>query len=161
MNQRERVLAAIKGQPVDHVPSLFSLHFPKEVSAGEAAVEAHISFYKETGVDVIKIMNENLEPAIGTLGSVRDWDKVPAYGLDAPFLTRQIDLIRRILDRAGEGVYSLATIHGVCASTIHPIEAAHGYVESRRLMCESLRSDRQRMLDVHRRVTDTLSLIHI
>lgn len=40
MNQRERVLAAIKGQPVDHVPSLFSLHFPKEVSAGEAAVEA-------------------------------------------------------------------------------------------------------------------------
>lgn len=64
MNQRERVLAAIKGQPVDHVPSLFSLHFPKEVSAGEAAVEAHISFYKETGVDVIKIMNENLEPAL-------------------------------------------------------------------------------------------------
>lgn len=156
MNQRERVLAAIKGQPVDHVPSLFSLHFPKEVSAGEAAVEAHISFYKQTGVDVIKIMNENLEPAIGTLGSVQDWDKVLACGLDAPFLTRQIDLIRRILDRAGEGVYSLATIHGVCASTIHPIEAAHGYVESRRLMCESLRSDRQRMLDVHRRVTDTM-----
>lgn len=156
MNRRKRVLAAIEGKPVDHVPSLFSLHFPKEVSCGEAAVEAHVTFYEQTQVDVLKIMNENLEPSIGTLHSVQDWDRVLAYGMDAPFLTRQVDLVRRILDRAGEGVYSLATIHGVCASTIHPIEAAHGYGEARRLMCESLRSDRQRMLDVHRRVTDTM-----
>ena len=45
MNRRERVLAAIEGKPVDHVPSLFSLHFPKEVSCVEAAVEAHVTVY--------------------------------------------------------------------------------------------------------------------
>lgn len=156
MNRRERVLAAIAGNPVDHVPSLFSIHFPKACAEGEAAVEAHLSFYEQTGVDVLKIMNENLEPAIGTLRSAEDWHKVRAYGMDAPFLRRQTDLIRRILDRAGDGVYALATLHGVCASTIHPIEGAHGYAAARRLMCDTLRSHRSVMMDVHKRVTDTM-----
>lgn len=49
MNRREGVLAAISGQKADHVPSLFPLHFPKEQAMGEAAVKAHVRFYKEAG----------------------------------------------------------------------------------------------------------------
>lgn len=157
MNKRERVLAAIEGRAVDHVPSLFSIHFPKEVSQGEAAVRAHLDFFHATGTDVLKVMNENLMPSIGTLRSPSDWQNVSAYGLDAPFIRRQLDLLRRLMDEShGEG-YVAATIHGVCASTIHPIEAAHGYAGARALMCQTLRENRQMMLDVHQRVADTMS----
>jgi len=156
MTKRERVLAAISGQPVDHVPTLFSLHFPKEVASGDAAVEAHAEFFEKTGTDVLKIMNENLEPVIGELTCPQDWLKVEPYRMDAAFLTKQLDLVKRILDRCGQDAYSSATIHGVCASSIHPVECIYGYVPTRELMVKTLRENRQIMLDVHKRVTDTM-----
>lgn len=156
MNRRERVLAAISGQKVDHVPSLFSLHFPKDQAVGEAAVEAHVRFYNETGVDVLKIMNEHLQPPIGPVRTPEDWLAVKSYHMDAPFLHAQADIISNILDRVEKPVYSLATIHGVCASSIHPIEGAYGYARAREIMVETLRSRPDIMLDVHKRVTDTM-----
>ena len=60
MTNKERVIAAIKGENVDRVPASFSLHFPKEIAKGESGVKAHLDFYRETGVDIMKIMNENV-----------------------------------------------------------------------------------------------------
>ncbi|MCI6376761.1 MAG: uroporphyrinogen III decarboxylase [Clostridiales bacterium] len=156
MNRRERVLAAIGGRQVDHVPSLFSLHFPREQAVGGAAVEAHVRFYNETGVDVLKIMNEHLEPAIGPVRAPEDWRAVKGYHMDAPFLRAQADIISNILEKVEKPVYSLATIHGVCASCIHPIEGAYGYARAREILLETLRSRPDIMLDVHKRVTDTM-----
>ena len=156
MNRRERVLAAIGGRQVDHVPSLFSLHFPREQAVGGAAVEAHVRFYNETGVDVLKIMNEHLEPAIGPVRAPEDWRAVRGYHMDAPFLRAQADIISNILEKVEKPVYSLATIHGVCASCIHPIEGAYGYARAREILLETLRSRPDIMLDVHKRVTDTM-----
>ena len=58
MTNKERVIAAIKGEKVDRVPASFSLHFPKEIAKGESGVKAHLDFYRETGVDIMKIMND-------------------------------------------------------------------------------------------------------
>lgn len=157
LTKRERILAAIAGGTVDHVPAVFSLHFPKEISAGDAAVTAHIDFYRRTDCDAVKIMNENPEPFIGRLQTPRDWEKVKAYRMNAEFATRQLDIVKRILDRVGPESYSLATIHGVCASSIHPIEAAYGYADARNVMCDTLRQNRRIMLDVHQKVADTMS----
>ena len=46
MKKRERVFAAMKNQPVDKIPSYFTMHFPREVAFGEAAVEEHLKFLK-------------------------------------------------------------------------------------------------------------------
>lgn len=156
MNRRERVLAAIGGRQADHVPSLFSLHFPREQAVGEAAVEAHVRFYNETGVDVLKIMNEHLQPAIGPVRAPGDWRAVKGYHMDAPFLRAQADIISNILERMEKPAYSLATIHGVCASCIHAIEGTYGYARSREILLETLRGRPDIMLDVHKRVTDTM-----
>ena len=75
MTKKQRVIAAIRKEPVDHVPSCFSLHFPEEMSFGQAAVDAHISFFRETGCDVLKIMNENLVPPIGEMNGPEDWER--------------------------------------------------------------------------------------
>ena len=46
MTNKERVINAIEGKRVDHVPMTFSIHFPKEVAFGDAAVKSHLDFYK-------------------------------------------------------------------------------------------------------------------
>lgn len=155
MNKKERVQAAIKKQPVDHVPACFSLHFPREIAFGDAAVKAHLDFYRQTDCDILKIMNENLVPAIGEMNSPADWAKVPAYNRRSPFMQQQLDMIKRILDEEGDA-YSLATIHGICASTIHPLEAKYGYEPVRRLFVEQMRTDKQPMLDARRRIADAM-----
>lgn len=137
MNKKDRVLAAISHQQVDHVPASFSLHFPREIASGEAAVKAHIDFYRETDCDVLKIMNENLVPEIGEMNGPDDWKKIPAYNRHSPFMVRQLDMIKRILDGVGEPVYALATVHGICASAIHPIEERYGYVPVREMMARA------------------------
>lgn len=155
MNKKERVQAAINKQPVDHVPACFSLHFPREIAFGDAAVKAHLDFYRQTDCDILKIMNENLVPAIGEMNSPADWAKVPAYNRHSPFMQQQLDMIKRILDEEGDA-YSLATIHGICASTIHPLEAKYGYEPVRRLFVEQMRTDKQPMLDARRRIADAM-----
>ena len=57
MKKRDRVFAAIRGEEVDHVPCGFSLHFPHDRAFGDASVEAHLRFFKETDTDIMKIMN--------------------------------------------------------------------------------------------------------
>ena len=156
MNKKERVQAAIDKQPVDHVPACFSLHFPREIAFGDAAVKAHLDFSRQTDCDILKIMNENLVPAIGEMNSPADWAKVPAYNRHSPFMQQQLDMIKRILDEAGDA-YSLATIHGICASTIHPLEAKYGYEPVRRLFVEQMRTNKQPMLDARQRIADAMS----
>ena len=56
MKKRDRVFAAIRGEEVDHVPCGFSLHFPHDRAFGDASVEAHLRFFKETDTDIIKII---------------------------------------------------------------------------------------------------------
>lgn len=155
MNKKERVKAAIAKQPVDHVPACFSIHFPKEIAFGDAAVQAHLDFYRRTDCDVLKIMNENLVPLIGEMNSPDDWKKLPSYNRHSPFMQKQLDLIRRILDQAGDA-YTLATLHGICASTIHPLEATYGYEPVRRMFVEQMRTNKQPMLDARQRIADAM-----
>ena len=58
MTKKERVIAAIKGQPVDRIPSGFWLHFPESCFYGDAAVQAHLKFFRETETDIQKIAQE-------------------------------------------------------------------------------------------------------
>ena len=51
MTKKERVIAAIEGREPDKIPSGFSLHFPKEIAFGDAAVDAHIRFFEESDTD--------------------------------------------------------------------------------------------------------------
>jgi len=52
MTKRERVIAAIKGEMPDGVPSGFSLHFPVNQAVGDEAVEAHEKDFDECRQDI-------------------------------------------------------------------------------------------------------------
>ena len=89
MTKKERVIAAIKGQEVDAVPSSFSLHFPVEAAHGEAGVQSHLNFFKATDTDILKIMNENLVPYFGQIETPADYERlIPTMTMKDDFMVK-------------------------------------------------------------------------
>ena len=156
MTKKERVYAALAQKPVDHVPAGFSLHFPAEENSGEAGVKAHLEFFKATDTDILKIMNENLVPNFGPIKTPADWACIPAIGPDAPFIQRQLDFTKEILSRCETDGFTMGTLHGITASSIHPIEADYGYDGVRTLLTEHLRQDSAPVQDAMKRIAEAM-----
>ena len=158
MTKRDRVLRAIRKEPVDFVPSCFSLHFPKEKNSGEAGVRAHLDFFRDTGADIAKIMNENLVPSPGMGSSFPEaYADVRAFGRDTDFIVDQIDFTKRILDGLDDEYFTLGTLHGICASALHPIERSGiDYEKARDLQLLSLREAEGTTLSAFNRIADGL-----
>jgi uroporphyrinogen decarboxylase len=154
MNKRERVIAAIKGEPVDQIPSGFYLHFPKEKAFGEEGVQSHLDFFRRTDTDIFKIMNENLVPDMGEIRKPEDWKKIRTISIHDDFMQAQIELVKRILDRCDQPAFTLGTVHGIVASAIHPIEARYGYENVREMFCSHIRENKAPLLDAFQRITD-------
>lgn len=156
MTKRERVLGAINGTDVDYVPASFSLHFPKEIASGDNSIKAHLDFYNETDVDIMKIMNENLVPDFGEIREPNDWKKIPTFNKNSEFIQKEVELVKRILDKCDNDTFSLVTIHSVCASSIHPIEERYGYVPVRELQVNHFRENPIPYTDACKRITDAM-----
>ncbi len=156
MTKKERVLAAIHQQPVDYVPSGFSLHFDPSLHGTPAEIAAHLDFFAETDTDLQKIMNENLVPDFGPVTAPEDWKSLGSFSPNAAFIQNQLEFTKRLLDQSDPDAYSLGTLHGIVASSIHPIEHRYGYVSVRKLQCEHLRCGKPYLLDAMKRITDAL-----
>ena len=156
MTKRERVLAAILGQDIDSIPSSYSLHLPAEKAKSNKGVRSHLEFYKKTDVDIMKIMNEYLVPDFGGIRVPSDWKIIPSFNRKTKFISDFGDFVKKIVDRLGPDDFFLATIHGICASSIHPIEARYGYLPVRELQVSHLREKSAPYLDACRRIADGL-----
>lgn len=156
MDSKARVLAAISGDRVDHIPSCFSLHFPPSVQTEDEIVEAHLDFFEKTGCDISKIMNEQLVPAAGELNSPDDWHKVQAFDRHTPFMQKQLRIVTRIRARTSKNTFLVATLHGICASAIHPFESVYGYEQIRHILVEHLRHNPVPVLAAFERITEGL-----
>lgn len=158
MTKRERVIAAIEGKQVDGVPSGFSLHFPSHQAVGDGAVEAHLAFFEATDTDIIKIMNEHLVPCYGEIRTPYEYyEKIPVIDRKTDFIADQIEMTKKILDRADQDAFSMGTLHGICASGIHPLERmgeGYGYDGVRQMQVDFLRWDEDKMLAAMQRIAD-------
>lgn len=156
MNKRERVINAIRGGKACGVPSGFSLHFPKELTQGDAAVRAHLDFFQATDTDILKIMNENLVPNYGKMDRPEDYARlIPKIDRHTDWIVDQIDLTKRILDANREDAFTLGTLHGTLASGLHPLEKMGlPYERARDLQLSLLRENEQATLDGMRRIAD-------
>ena len=158
MKKKERVIAAIEQKDLDGIPSSFSLHFPDGEKRGEAGVKAHLDFFRETDADVCKIMNENLIPVFGTIHTPEDYDRlIPVITMDDDFMKNQMEMTKKILENCDKDVFTMGTLHGICASGIHPIEQAGvNYYAARQMQVDFLRWDEKKMLSAMERITDVL-----
>jgi uroporphyrinogen decarboxylase len=119
VNKIERVRAALAGKEVDRVPASFWFHFPSEQAHGEASVKAHLTYYRESGVDFLKVMNEHPYQANVSIKEPGDWRQVRPAPLDSPFYQAQLDEIKSIVDAIGAECLLITTLFGPFASGNH------------------------------------------
>lgn len=119
MNKLERVRAALRGEPVDRVPASFWLHFPPAQARGELMVQAHLAYYRETGIDFLKVMNEHPYEANVPLTAPADWRQVRPAPLSAPFYQAQLEELQRIVEALRGECLVITTIFNPYASGNH------------------------------------------
>ncbi len=119
MNKIERVRAALAGKPVDRVPASFWYHFTRDNAQGAASVQAHLDYYRASGVDFLKVMNEHPYVANVAINTPADWRKVRPAPLSAPFYQQQLDEIKRIVDQVQGECLVITTIFGPFSSGNH------------------------------------------
>jgi uroporphyrinogen decarboxylase len=135
VTKRERVRRALERRAVDRVPASFWLHFPAHIGKGDAAVRAHLDFYRDTDVDFLKIMNEHPYELGFAVQDPRDWLQARPAPVSAPFFQAQLDEIKRIVDALRGECLIVTTIRS-------PIQAyGNGTDTGGRLMTEHLRVD--------------------
>ena len=157
MTKRQRVVSAIKKESIDHIPNGFSLHFPSEIAFGEKGVEAHLEFFKETDTDICKIMNEHLVPSFGPIDSAEEYKRIPSLSLKDSFMQNQVTLTNRILERVDPDAFTMGTLHGILASTIHPLElSGMSYEDTRTFLVYALRENPDPVLSAMHRIADAM-----
>jgi uroporphyrinogen decarboxylase len=112
MNKIERVRAALAGDEVDRVPAGFWFHFPEEQKHGAASVKAHSNYYRASGVDFLKVMNEHPYQTSVTLNTPSDWRYLRPAPLSVPFFQQQLDELKRIIDAMQGEALVITTVFG-------------------------------------------------
>lgn len=159
MNKRERVMAVVNGKEPDRIPSGFWLHFPAGCEAGDAAEKMHLDFFKQSGTDIYKVMNENLIPQDFTLKTAADWNHVKPFPKTEKCIQDQIDLVKRVADKvAGEAVL-LATIHGTAATISHILGSGTLYDRDKLMQVKHLRENPKGMRGAIDAVTEILAYL--
>ena len=98
MNRKERVLAALRGEKTDRVPVSFWRHFRDETGnppMGRKSAQYHLDFFRETGVDFVKIMYDGFSApfAFDKVETVTDLVRAVASG-------PKEDYVRDLYERA-------------------------------------------------------------
>lgn len=112
MNKLERVRAALIGAEVDRVPASFWLHFPQGKRHGAAALQSHMDYYRATGVDFLKVMNEHPYEGNVALNAPSDWRTLRPAPISALFFQQQLDEVKFIVDAIGNDCLVITTIFG-------------------------------------------------
>lgn len=157
MTKKELIYGLLAGEPMKTVPTGFWLHFPESWHHGDAAIKAHMDFVRDTGVDILKVMNENiLCDGESRILSTADIGKFHRFSRGDKVFTDQMDIIKRIADQASGEYPILATIHGLVASVFHATGFGGNYVGMGYGLSVFCREKPQQMRDVMRMFTDTL-----
>lgn len=161
MTKKERVFKAIRQEEADRIPACFTMHFPPECAEGDNGVKAHLNFLRETDVDILKIMNENLVSCDWDLNTREDYERFPSFTGKELLFRKQQDMVSRILDGLRDDCFTVGTLHSVGTSAMyHPFKRmGYGYDQSRKVFDGWLKENPAKMLEAMKRITDGLCIL--
>lgn len=112
MNKRERVITALKGGTPDRVPAGFWFHFGGDAAAGQGAIDAHIDYFKQCDLDMMKIMCDSYfdYPNPCKVEKAADWYNIQPMGPEHPFFKEQVERTKAIVDAVGKETLVLYTV---------------------------------------------------
>lgn len=122
MNKRERVYAAMEGQPVDRVPLSLWRHFHKRDQKPGGLATATLEFYRQYDFDLIKLTpsglypiedwgaqiafsNSDLEPPTlrkPVIKKPEDWRNLPTLSSTTGAYGRELEAIRQLVSQLDE-----------------------------------------------------------
>ena len=118
MNVREKVLSLLDpNQPPGYIPAAFFLHFSPDRHRGQAAIEAHLEYFRYTGMDLVKIQYELAFPRLAEIRSPGDWRAMPAYRRE--FFQDQLDVVAGLVEAVRGEALVLQTLYSPFMSAGH------------------------------------------
>lgn len=119
MTKRERVLAAVAGEPVDRTPYSLWYHFRLDPPAGQAFAAAELAFYRRCDPDLFKVMHDIPYEMPADMPEVRepaDWARLPVLDGRSGNFGQQLDAIKQIVAEKGDDGPVVDTVFGAFAT---------------------------------------------
>lgn len=92
------------------VPAGFFQHFRADKRFGELAFQEQIEYVRKTDMDVMKVMFDNIYPKIEFIDGPDSWFRVPKFNQENPVFSNQLELTKRLCDKAGGETFILHTL---------------------------------------------------
>jgi len=110
MNRRDILINLIHNQAAsDYVPAAFFMHFDAAHHQGQAAIDKHLEFFRQTGMDFVKIQYEQIQPPYPPITKPEDWMHVPLVGKD--FFEPTLRVVEGLVKAAGQAALVLMTVY--------------------------------------------------
>ncbi len=127
-NKRDAMMGLLDhGARQAYVPAAFFIHFDKAFHFGPSAVQKHLEYFRDTGMDFVKIQYERTFPPISGIKRPEDWKDMPSYTLD--FYEPVLSVVQGLVKAAKKEALVLMTLYSpfMCAghTTSLPLLTAH------------------------------------
>ncbi len=119
MTKKDLLGYILNGEYKGELPCGFWKHFPSEAASGKAAIDAHLNYYSETNVPIIKMMNEHLFEIDTTISCADDWADVKVKDIFETDYVNLLEEIKTLREKVGDDKLIVVTIHGLLVSACH------------------------------------------
>jgi uroporphyrinogen decarboxylase len=109
MNKIERVNVVLRGGKPDFCPAGFWYHYQRGYTV-EEMVKAHMAVFRETGADIMKVMQDYGQEIAEGVKVPADWDRVKFPGCSSPVYGKLADVLKGLLDAIGHEALIFQTI---------------------------------------------------
>lgn len=141
MRKKDLLQFITDGKPIEQIPCGFWIHFSPDKYYGQAAVDAHVRYYEETGVPITKMMNEHLYRIGRKIERPKDWLAIKAENIEDSHYKDFLSEIHAFRKRMGEDVLILATIHGILVSACHATDGPGRFTDPDNTVTRHLKED--------------------
>lgn len=121
MTKTERVMAAVRGEPVDRLPVCFWHHFKPEGS-GRKLAGATLDFFVDSfDLDIVKVMPDIPYPfPHNAIDKVDDWRLLePIDVLHSRYVTQRVEAVRLLRELLGPGTPIVMTVFSPLAELMY------------------------------------------
>ena len=111
MNKYERVAAVLNNGMPDRIPAGFWYHYNGNDDVA-TMISNHLRTFRETDVDVYKIMQDYLPTIEQSVSDVSDLKKIKFPGRTAETYQKLLAVVKGILDATGHDAFTFQTMYG-------------------------------------------------
>ena len=141
MDRKELLEATLNGEDTKGICCGFWYHFNESQKSGEAAVKAHLDFYKKINPDIMKVMNEHMFMIKEEIKKPEDWRKVTHIPFSEGPYPALIEEFKEIKKSVPSDLPLFATIHGVLVSAYHATETPGNFANPENMVSRHLREN--------------------